>query len=245
MKKLKIDSESTISLHEAKTTLLTAFEKTFGKDFVYSPNMDFEFTNDTFSKVYALLNAHLFENRLKMKKLNIYRCTPTDVQMFIDKMHIANADDPEKLFAAYMPEVNKITGKLQRESILLMTSKEKMTFLFAVGELCHEMIHQYDANYGILLKIAKEDEKFGIDRSHDTPFFVKFMRMAAMEGIRVMINGNNTPFDILNQEAIQFTINLRENDNAHFFEMVKKLENGESVQNVCLTNRGTVAFFIP
>lgn len=244
MKKLSLDSKA-ISLCEAKTALLTAFEKTFGKDFVYSPDMDFEFTNDTFSKVYALLNAHLFENRLKTKKLNVYRCSAIDAQMFIDKMHITNADDPEKLFAAYVPEVSKATGKLQRESILLMTDKGKMTFLFAVGELCHEMIHQYDANYGILLKIAKEDEKLGIDRSHDTPFFVKYMRLAAMEGIRVMINSNNTPFDILNQEAIQFTINLQEDDNAHFFDIVERLENGKPVQNACLTNRGTVAYFIP
>lgn len=107
------------------------------------------------------------------------------------------------------------------------------------------LLTAFDANYGILLKIAKEDEKLGIDRSHDTPVFVKYMRLAAMEGIRVMINSNNTSFDILNQEAIQFTINLQENDNAHFFDVVKRLENGEPVQNVCLTNRETVAYFIP
>lgn len=68
-----------------------------------------------------------------------------------------------------------------------------------------------------------------------------------MEGLRVMTNGNNTPYDILNREAIQFTANLQEEEeaNEHFKKLVKRLEAGEKIPNVVLTNHGTVAFFIP
>ena len=245
MKKLKYDNSYEISLYEAKTKLLTAFENKFGKDFVYSPKMDFEFNMKSFSIVYSLLNAYIFENKLRQKKLNTYICSSNNLNEIIEKMNIKTTIDPNDLYAAYIPEINKNTNKLMRESILFMNDKGKTTFLFAVSELCHEMIHQYDANYGNFIQIIKEDEQLGIDRSHETPIFVRFMKIAALEGIRVMINGNNTPFDILNQEAIQFTLKLQEDDNTHFQELVKRLEAGEKIPNVCLTNRDTVAYFVP
>lgn len=245
MKILKYDNSFKLKIYEAKTKLLTAFENKFGKDFVYSPKMNFKFDSKSFSQVYSLLNAYLFENKLKLKRLKVFNCSDIDLNITINKMNIKTTNDLKDLYAAYVPEVNKKTNKLVSESIFLMTDKGKMTFLFAVGELCHEMIHQYDANYGNFIRLIKEDEQLGIDRSHETPIFVRFMKLAALEGIRVMINGNNTPFDILNQEAIQFTLNLQEDDNTHFQDLVKRLEAGEKVPNVCLTNRGTVAYFIP
>ena len=245
MKMLKYDDLFKINLYEAKTKLLTAFENKFGKDFVYSPEMNFEFDSKSFSIVYSLLNAYLFENKLKLKKFKIYNCSLEDLNAFAKRMNIQTTVNLEDLYAAYVPEIDKKTNRLMNESILFINDKGKMTFLFAVGELCHEMIHQYDANYGNFIRIIKEDEQLGIDRSHETPIFVRFMKLAALEGIRVMINGNNTPFDILNQEAIQFTLNLQEDDNTHFQELVKRLEAGEKIPNVCLTDRGTVAYFIP
>ena len=236
---------SAVQLNEAKTKVLTTFEDVFGRDFVYSPNMDFEFDGKTFSKAYSVLNAHLFDGKLSHKKTVSYYCSSTDLEMLVDKMHVQTTGSINELYAAYVPEIDKKTGKLVRESIMFIEDYGKMTFLFAVDTLCHEMIHQYDANYGIFLRVAKEDVKLGIDRSHETPIFVKYMKLAALEGLRVMINGSNTPFDILNQEAIQFTISFQENDNSHFFELVRRLESGEKVPNACLTKRGTVALFVP
>lgn len=232
-----------IELNEAKTKVLNEFEKKFGKDFVYSRNMDFCFDSKSFSIVYKILNAYLFDNKLKLNKLDLYICSRDDFQIMVNRLNCKNKDT-SCLYAAYLPEIHGKTGKLIKESIFIMNDK-KMTFLFAVSCLCHEMIHQFDTNYGILIQLMKEDEERGIDRSHETPIFVRYMRLASMEGIRVMINGNNTPFDILNQEAIQFTMNLQEDDNTHFFELVKRLKAGEKIPNVCLTNRDTVMFLIP
>jgi hypothetical protein len=147
-------------------------------------------------------------------------------------------------YAAYIPEVNIKTNKIQKESILFFDDNGKMTLLFAISCLCHEMIHQYDAHYGIWLNIAQEDSKLGIDRSHDTPFFVKYAKLAAMEGLRVMTDSRNTPFDILNREAIQFSLQLQENEDEAFKRLVERLKAGEKIPNVCLTDRNTVAFFV-
>lgn len=38
---------------------------------------------------------------------------------------------------------------------------------------------------------------------------------------------------------------LAQDDNTNFFKLVERLKAGEKIPNVCLTKRGTVAFFIP
>lgn len=245
MKRLRFDNSSLINIQEAKTKILTEFENRFGKDFVYSPKMDFEFTTKSFSIVYSILNTYLFGNNLNQKNLYVYECSVDDLRDIINKINVSVKIDPNNIYASYVPEINNKTGKLSKEAIFIVEQNTKTTFLFAVSELCHEMIHQYDAHHGILLQLLKEDIRLGIDRSHETPIFVRYMKLASLEGIRVMINGNNTPFDILNQEAVQFTLNLQEDDNSHFFELVERLKAGEKIQNVCLTNHDTVAFFIP
>ena len=163
MRKLKIDVESAVQLNEAKTKVLTAFEDVFGKDFVYSPKMDFEFDGKTFSKAYAILNAHLFDNKLNQKQTASYYCSAADLGVLADKMNIETANNINELYAAYIPEINLKTGKLVKESIMFIDDYGKMTFLFAIDVLCHEMIHQYDANYGIpdyLKKAIEFDMKF-------------------------------------------------------------------------------------
>lgn len=242
MRRIELD-DSLLDLHEAKTKLLTAFEDKYGKDFVYSPEMTFEFTTSTAKLLYKLLNAYLFNNALNAKKLRMYNCTLADIRAMCRKYSI-NMSSSE-YYALYVPEISKKTKKLVNESMLFIDDYGPKTFLFAASCLCHEMIHQYDAHHGILTQILEEDEALGIDRSHETPIFVRFMRLAAVEGLRVMINGNNTPYDILNQEAIQFTMNLQEDADHNFEKLVARLEAGEQIPNVFLTDRDTVAFFIP
>lgn len=238
-----LDSIDYIDLYEAKTKLLTAFEDKFGKEFVYSPELSFDFTAKNLKALYKILNVHFFANKLDFSKLITYGCTLADLQKYSKQKNILGTCDD--CYAAYVPEINRKTGKIVNESMFFIDDYGKKTFLFAAACLFHEMIHQYDARYGILSQVLQQDEKLGIDRSHQTPVFVRYMQFAAMEGLRVMTNGNNTPYDILNREAIQFTANLQEEADMHFKELVKRLEAGEKIPNVVLTNRGTVAFFIP
>ena len=116
MKALNIDNASHIDLCEAKTNLLTAFEKKFGRDIVYSDELNFEFDNKSFSDVYALLNAHLFNNELKTNNLYSYNCSNDDLKHFIHKMNIPTNN--VQYYAAYVPEVDIKTNKIQKESIL-------------------------------------------------------------------------------------------------------------------------------
>lgn len=53
-----LDSIDYIDLHEAKTKLLTAFEDKFGKEFVYSPELSFDFTAKNLKTLYKILNVH-------------------------------------------------------------------------------------------------------------------------------------------------------------------------------------------
>lgn len=235
-----------IDLREAKTKLLTACEDKFGKSLVYSPKMDFDFTNtQNFWSIYDILNAYLFANKLPNKRhIKIYACLKNDLIALSKQVNLIG-DTSKDRYAIYAPEIDINTSKLKGESIFLLDDYGKKTFLFAVSCICHELIHCFDAHNGILIRIMKEDEKLNIDRSHQTPCFVRYMKLAAMEGIRVMTNGNNTPYDILNQEAIQFAYNLQEDNNENFYKLVERLKAGEKIPNVYLTPRNTVAFFIP
>ena len=138
MKRLNADS-TLLPLAEAKTKVLTAFEKEFGKDFVYSKALSFEFSNKTFNAVYKILNAYLFSNKLSSKKLYVYQCSNDELKIFKNEMNIkqSNAD----YYAAYIPEFANADGKISRETMLLMDDNGKMTFMFAVACICHEMIH--------------------------------------------------------------------------------------------------------
>lgn len=207
--------------------------------------MDFDFTDPkNFWCIYDILNAYLFINELPNRKnLKVYACTKNDLLVLSKQVNIIS-DVSEDRYAIYAPEID-MNGHLKGESIFLLDDYGKKTFLFAVSCICHELIHHYDAHNGVLIRIIKEDEQCNIDRSHQTPIFVRYMKLAALEGIRVMTNGNNTPYDILNQEAIQFTYNLQEDNNENFFKLVERLKAGEKIPNVCLTKRNTVAYFIP
>lgn len=46
------------------------------------------------------------------------------------------------------------------------------------------------------------------------------------------------------EEAIQFSLYLQENEDEAFKRLVDRLKHGEKIPNVCLTDRNTVAFFI-
>ena len=62
-------------------------------------------------------------------------------------------------------------------------------------------------------------------------------RLKHTDGFEVKMDEANTKIFAL--------LDLQEDDNAHFFELVERLKAGEKIPNACLTRRGTVALFVP
>ena len=79
------------------------------------------------------------------------------------------------------------------------------------GVVAHEMIHEYDANYGEDHEIAEAEfltnKKFD---SHDTPTFRRFMNMLNNEGIEIRPHTDNLSHEELSYSAMKKAMSLIE-----------------------------------
>lgn len=225
-------------LGEAKTRLLTELEKKFGKERLYSDKMDFQFNSKNSFEIFNILNKIVFKN--KLYKINICLDSMENIQNLIfKKTGIVNNT---KYFALYFPEVNLKSGNLVDDSILISTDNQLMTMLFAINMICHEMIHMFDYHFGDIGKIIRA-KQYTQGVEHYTNTFQTYLKKLNNEGLKIMIDGGNTPFDILNHEVVQATIDLQESQK-DFDELVQRLKNGEKFSYCGITPRGTLAFII-
>ena len=224
-------------LNEAKTRLLTALEKKFGKDKLYSTDMNFQFDTKNVIQIFDTLNSVVFNNRLNKIKI-IIDSMDNIRKMVLERTGFATTAN---YYAIYFPEVND-DCRLVRESILISNDNLNMTMLFAINMVCHEMIHMFDFHYGDIKQIVRS-RRYRSGMEHHTNTFTKFLANLNQEGLKIMIDGGNTPFDILNHEVVQATIDLRESEE-DFKDLVRRLRAGEKFSYCGITPRGTIAFLI-
>ena len=128
----------------------------------------------------------------------------------------------------------------------MVTDNGLMTFMFIVNAICHEMIHQYDAHFGNMKDIVHSNQYFkGIE--HKTRTFAQLMAIANNQGIKVMVTGKNIPIDILNQEAVQFTLNLQENEDSNWVQYyIDRIKRGDrkGIENMGIAPNGDLCLVL-
>ena len=132
-------------INEAKTSALDLLEKQFGKDRVFSTIPLESFSTSLYKKIFRVLNATLFGN--KLSPTVTYECTEDEFHTILKKL---NNDNDFEYYAAYIPQYSRDKSKAERETLFMITDHGKMTFMFIVNAICHELIHQYDSHFGDL-----------------------------------------------------------------------------------------------
>lgn len=173
------------------------------------------------NELWNSLNELVFDKRLVevgvdiMSRNEAIRATADFFKTSIDKIK-----PPKTFYGSYLPDYkfyqsmvnpNKIVARFHREMFILVTQTEPVPYPLATSVVAHEMIHEYDANYGEDHEIAEAEfltnKKFD---SHDTPTFRKFMNMLNNEGIEIRPHTDNLSHEELSYSAMKKAMSLLE-----------------------------------
>lgn len=228
--------------------LLTAFEKEFGKEIIYSPGQ-IEITIPVVEKIIGILNVFLFNK--KLFKIQIEFCKDLNALNDLTK-HFYNVEELDKedekidKYAAYLPDFDlgrvkqtgEIVAKFNKELVAFNIEKQ-FNFMLLASTICHEMIHRYDAFFGegkIMMYWKKLHHKVDM---HTTPTFIKLMKLANEEGLKVKPTTEEMSCQQLNKEALDFSKMLEESGSPKKVKLVKHFsDNIEIIEtnSVCLAD---------
>lgn len=197
---------------------MNAFEREFG-GIVYDKELSILPTVSIIKGIYNILNRTLFNNKLSMPEI----ICGTSGQISGILISLGNTkytpDIISRFYAIYMP-MAKIVGmpfnakfEFESERIFVNISNGKMTFAFLASSVCHEMIHQYDAHFGDVAKIYKNQELTGQEVDiHTTAVFMKKMELANRNMLTVIPNGSGMSFAELNEYMANRVNGINESD---------------------------------
>lgn len=229
-------------VNEAKTKALDFLEREFGHDRVFSSIPNEQFSQSLYKRIFRVLNATLFGNRLSPIVVALYT-----QDKFHDVLKKLGQDNDLTYYAAYIPQFSNDKSKVIRETMFMITDNGLLTFMFIVNSICHELIHQYDIHFGDMKNIIYNNKYIkGIE--HKTRTFSQLMTLANMQGIKVMVTSKNTPIDILNQEAVQFTLNLQEDEEnpnciQYYIDRIKRGDT-KGIENMAIAPDGSLCLIL-
>ena len=216
-------------MDESKSQFLDICSEIFGKDIVFTNNLDFKYTTENVNDVFKLLDDHIFESKLShLNCLKIYIGNASKLNSIATTYNRNIPIDIRNNFAVYIPDLefgrHRITGKLLmrklRDGIFINNDDHNNgTFAYLMSTLCHEMIHCYDMNFGTLANKTLDLLEKGAPMevisytSHFTPCFKdKKTLMKNESGLTMRTSGDNKSFEQLNKEDSDEIRLLKEND---------------------------------
>lgn len=157
-------------------------------------NSNFDYSNDKdIIELWKALDEVIFGNKLKSIQIGIATRTEA-IQATAKFCHkdISQVKPPKMFYASYLPRYEFSTtngivnATLVDELFLIVEQDELVNYPQMTSIMSHEMIHQYDAEYGEdhILAAAWYMTKLEYD-PHDTPTFRRFMNMLNNEGIEI------------------------------------------------------------
>lgn len=182
------------------STVVDALIAEFGEDRVKPAKTDYKLNDHDLDKIFTILNANLFENRLK-KPILKYIPEQNVVNRLNDALLCSEAFDKSysesNCYGVYIATANDTRDKhgktngvhLTDDSIIMNSSYlTSCMFIFAVASVCHEMIHYYERCLpgfeDLYFKQSTGLEK--VCDPHDTETFEKKMAEANAAGIGVV-----------------------------------------------------------
>lgn len=200
-------------------------------------------SNADADELWKILNRLVFKENLVeigidiMSRDEAIKSTAAFYNVSIDKIK------PPKLFyGSYLPDYKfyqstidptKIIAKLHREMFILVTQDKLVPYPLATSIVAHEMIHEYDANYGEDHELAEAEimtgKKFD---SHDTPTFKRFMNMLNNEGIEIRPNTEGKTHEELSYSAMKKAMSMIEEKEFSIANLPKESDpNGRWIYN--------------
>lgn len=200
-------------MNETKSRLIDALIDEFGHAVVLQTEFQYMLNEEDLSKIFKILNMHLFNNRLDAIKLVYWH-----EDKIIDKLNQYEVESNGNDFVYEVPAygVFSAIAKVSKDNdevtdanffkpIIMMNVDrlKKCIFIFAIACICHEMIHYYDNMSDEYLQryISFRNTKAKFD-SHNDKAFQEKMKEANSHGIDVVERyGTLDTFNSINNRA--------------------------------------------
>lgn len=146
-------------ISENNIAFINDLEDAFGKDLVWSKSFDYVMTDNDLQKLYDILNKHAFNNELKQpQSITIVK---DDTASYAGRHGI--------LFEAV--DLHKNIHHVSNVFVIEMRQLKMCNFFQTIGVLCHEMIHQSDAQDPLIQRALEFDyDMCQIDKNHQNVF---------------------------------------------------------------------------